>query len=471
MNANPIEISQKVLFDRDLIDRYNQSGPRYTSYPTAPHFHEGFGPEGFRREVIRTTGENPETPLSLYIHIPFCDTVCYYCACNKVVTPDRSKAADYLEVLLKEIKLMGSLFDSRRQVLQLHLGGGTPTYLNMDQMQRLMTAINDHFNMMPKGQGEYGIEIDPREMPEGSVSRLADMGFNRISLGVQDLDYKVQKAVNRIQPLELSQRVVSEARSAGFSSINLDLIYGLPLQTESSFTTTLETVIRSLNPDRFAVFNYAHLPQYFMPQRRVKEEQLPTAEEKLRILESSINLLTDIGYVYVGMDHFSKPDDELAVAQRKGVLHRNFQGYTTHASCDLVGLGSTSISQIGRVYSQNLKEINLYSDLINSGELAIFRGLTLNRDDSIRREIIMRLICDFQLDRASIENKFGLIFESSFDQEMNTIRRMVDEGLIEEKGSLLKVTPGGRLLIRNICMVFDWYLTNAQQKKVFSRTI
>ena len=465
------KIAQRVLFDRSLIEQYNQSGPRYTSYPTAPHFHETFGPTVFRQEVTEYLNKKLQRPLSLYVHIPFCDTVCYYCACNKVVTPDRSRAERYLQSLLREVALMGDLFGKERCVMQLHLGGGTPTYLNMEQLSRLQTALNDHFCLMDDDSGEYGIEVDPREMPKGAIQALRQLGFNRISLGVQDLDENVQKAVNRIQPLELSTRVVNEARQAGFHSINLDLIYGLPLQSKRSFCHTLETVIHELDPDRLAVFNYAHLPQYFMPQRRVKPEQLPSAEEKLRILEATIRILTESGYVYVGMDHFAKPGDELAVAHRQGLLHRNFQGYTTHGDCDLLGMGSSSISQVGPFYAQNLKELESYYERIDAGELAIFRGLKLSRGDIIRREIIMRLICDFQLDRAMIEKKFDLNFAASFQPEMESMQRMVEEGLLQEEGTILRVSPGGRLLIRNICMVFDWYLSHTQQKKTFSRTI
>ena len=462
---------QEVRFDRALIDVYNRSGPRYTSYPTAPHFQEGFGPSAFREEALRTGREDPQRPLSLYLHIPFCDTVCYYCACNKVITPDRSRAVRYLDYLLREIARMGELFGRQRQVVQLHLGGGTPTYLNTAQLRSVMGCLSDHFHLLGDDGGEFGIEVDPREVPQGMVAQLRELGFNRISLGVQDLDPHVQKAVNRIQPLELTQRLVAESRDAGFFSINLDLIYGLPLQTAAGFQKSLETVIRFLNPDRLAMFNYAHLPHYFSPQRRINPEQLPSPEEKLRILERSIQILTESGYVYVGMDHFAKPDDELAVAQRQGVLHRNFQGYTTHAGCDLVAMGSTAISQIGRIYAQNLKELNPYYERLDAGELATFRGLELSHDDLVRREVIMRLLCDFQLDRAAIEAQFQLKFATYFKNESVEIDRMVAEGLLEESGTLLRVTPGGRLLIRNVCMVFDWYLRNAQQTKTFSRTI
>ncbi|MBF0624731.1 MAG: oxygen-independent coproporphyrinogen III oxidase [Magnetococcales bacterium] len=469
MTVDPV--SQQVRFDRELIDRYDRSGPRYTSYPTAPHFHEGFGPQQFQDEVAASATRDPHRPLSLYVHIPFCDTVCYYCGCNRTVTPDRSRAARYLEYLLRETVQVGNLFQRHRRVVQLHLGGGTPTYLTGEQLSRLMAGIADHFSLEEPDRREFGIEVDPREMPPGTVATLGRIGFNRLSIGVQDLDPRVQKAVNRVQPEILTRRVMAEARDNGFQSINLDLIYGLPLQTADSFSRTLEQVVRNLNPDRLAVFNYAHLPQYFSPQRRINAADLPSPDEKLRILERTIHFLTGAGYVYVGMDHFAKPGDELAVSQRQGRLHRNFQGYTTHAECDLVGLGTTAISQVGESYAQNVKDLETYYRRIDAGELAVFRGLQLSRDDIIRRETIMRLICDFQLDRQRLGDRLGIDFDRYFQAERPILERMVAEGLLEEAGSLLRVTPAGRLLIRNICMAFDWYLANAAQTKTFSRTI
>ncbi|MBF0309448.1 MAG: oxygen-independent coproporphyrinogen III oxidase [Magnetococcales bacterium] len=464
-------MSQQVLFDRRLIDRYNRAGPRYTSYPTAPHFHQGFGPEAYLREITRSLEEQPDKPLSLYVHIPFCDTVCYYCACNRTVTPDRTRAAVYLEHLLREVALAGRLFGTRREVVQLHFGGGTPTYLDAGQLTRLMETIRQHFRLAGDETGEFGIEVDPREMPPGLVHTLRHIGFNRLSIGVQDLDEQVQRAVNRIQPLELTAHVVEEARSCGFGSINLDLIYGLPFQTLARFRHTLETVIGQLRPDRLAMFNYAHLPEYFSPQRKINPQDLPAADEKLAILEMAITVLTQAGYVYIGMDHFALPQDELAVAQRQGELHRNFQGYTTHAGCDLVGLGTTAISQIGDSYAQNLKEIPAYYQRIEEGKVAVFRGLAMTPDDVVRRTVIMRLLCDFRLDRSRIEERFGLVFEDYFHKEMEAVGRMIAEGLLTEEGPILQVTPGGRLLIRNICMAFDWYLGNMEQKKSFSKTI
>ncbi|MBF0158176.1 MAG: oxygen-independent coproporphyrinogen III oxidase [Magnetococcales bacterium] len=464
-------MNQTVLFNRELINKYNQSGPRYTSYPTAPHFHESFTADLFRQQIRQSEQEHPDKPLSLYLHIPFCDTVCYYCACNRIVTTDRSRAERYLESLLREIRLIGSLCSSSRAVTQLHLGGGTPTYLDAQQLTRLIHGLRDHFNFQPSDLMEWGIEVDPREMPLESIAVLASLGFNRISIGVQDVDERVQQAVNRIQPMALTKKVVDEARKQGFQSINLDLIYGLPFQTEQTFHRTLQEVIHHLDPDRLAIFNYAHLPQYFPPQRRINQEDLPSPEEKLRILETTIRVLTESGYCYVGMDHFAKPDDELATAQRQGQLHRNFQGYTTHGECDLLALGTTAISQVGRCYAQNLKTLPEYYDRIDAGLPATFRGLQLSQDDVIRREVITRLMCDFRLDRAAISEQFNLDFNHYFQTEQQALQTMVDEGLVVDSGNSWQVMPAGRLLIRNICMVFDWYLNHAVQQKSFSRTI
>ncbi|MEO5365264.1 MAG: oxygen-independent coproporphyrinogen III oxidase [Magnetococcus sp. WYHC-3] len=464
-----MSISQKVVFDRDLIDRYNRSGPRYTSYPTAPHFHGGFGPEQFRAAAEASNASG--NPLSLYLHIPFCDTVCYYCACNRVVTPDRRRAEAYLGYLVREVERVGRLFQRSRVVRQLHFGGGTPTYLDGDQLETLMAHLARQFTLLDRSQGEYSIEVDPREVPTGTIQRLARLGFNRISFGVQDLEPSVQKAVNRLQPQSLNRRVVDEARQSGFVSINIDLMYGLPHQTVASFQRTLDQVIAELNPDRLAVFNYAHLPQYFMPQRRINEKDLPSPDDKLAILEMAVNRLTDAGYVFIGMDHFAKPQDEMAVAQREGTLHRNFQGYTTRAECDLVSMGATAISQVGRTYAQNLKDLTDYYARLDQGELTIFRGMQLSDDDWIRREVIMRLMCDFQLDGTALGRRLGIDFMSYFAAEWADLSRMAGEGLLTLSGSTLRVSDAGRLLIRNIAMVFDWYLRNAEQTKTFSRTI
>ncbi|MBF0132177.1 MAG: oxygen-independent coproporphyrinogen III oxidase [Magnetococcales bacterium] len=460
-----------VAFNLDLIGKYDVSGPRYTSYPTAPCFIEPFAADEMIAEVARVQLETPHRPVSLYVHIPFCDTVCFYCACNKLVTKDRTQAAVYLELLFREIALVGRWISGERPVKQLHLGGGTPTFLSLEEMASLFQQLRRHFNLFSDDTGEYGIEIDPREVPPGAIDRLRGMGFNRISFGVQDTDPRVQRAVNRIQPMELNRRVVAEARSAGFHSINLDLIYGLPLQTSASFGASLTEVLDELDPDRLAIFNYAHLPHYFTPQRRIHSEQLPSAAEKLAIMEMTIQTLLQRGYVYIGMDHFAKPDNELALAQKAGMLHRNFQGYTTHADCDLLGLGVSSISQVGEVFAQNHKTWETYRDAVNRGHSPIFRGLRRSRDDQIRNAVINRLICRFALDFADIETRFGVVFADYFREELQALQPLVADGLLSFTDGGLEVMPVGKLMIRNICMVFDWHLTHGSIQKSFSKTL
>ncbi len=470
-SAHKLAIDQSVVFDRALIDKYHQAGPRYTSYPTAPHFHEGFGPEQFRQMAERSNRQRPHGPLSLYLHIPFCRSACRYCGCTRTVTTNEHMADIYLQDLYREIEQMGQIFAEGRPVVQLHLGGGTPTYLNPEQLTGLMAKLRGHFQLAEGDGGEYGIEVDPRSLQQETLATLRRIGFNRVSFGVQDLNPVVQKAVNRVQPKEMNLRVVQEARSLGFRSINIDLMYGLPHQNERTFDESLTWAIRELNPDRLALFNYAHLPQYFPHQAKMDEAALPTVETRLRILENAIHTLIEAGYLYIGMDHFAKPDDELAVAQRNGVLHRNFQGYTTHGECDLVAIGASAISQVGLSYAQNLRDIDPYAERIRAGELAIFRGYALSRDDEIRREIIMRMMCDFQLDPAKVAARFGIDFEAMFGDALTRLREQVQEGLLEESHGLFRVTPAGRLLIRNISMAFDWYLKNAQSRKTFSKTI
>ncbi|MBF0414320.1 MAG: oxygen-independent coproporphyrinogen III oxidase [Magnetococcales bacterium] len=463
--------SPSVAVNRELIAKYDVSGPRYTSYPTAPNFCEPFSADEMEREVAAIRAESPQRPVSLYLHVPFCDTVCFYCACNKLVTKDRNQAAIYLELLFQEIEAVGRLVTRARPVKQIHLGGGTPTFLSLEQLEALFTKLRQCFFVMEDGSGEYGIEIDPREAPPGSITRLGNMGFNRISFGVQDTNPLVQKVVNRIQPMDLNRQVVEEARSAGFHSINLDLIYGLPLQTRESFGNSLIEVLDTLDPDRLAIFNYAHLPHYFTPQRRIHAEDLPSAAEKLAIMEATIRLLLQRGYVYIGMDHFAKPDNELAIAQAEGTLHRNFQGYTTHAQCDLFGLGVSSISQVGEVFTQNQKTLESYRDAILQGRSPIFRGLRRNRDDQIRHAVITRLICRFALDFAEIATLFAIDFEEYFNNELLALQPLAADGLIDMGHRSISVTPVGKLMIRNICMIFDRYLTSNTTKKSFSKTL
>jgi len=448
-------IEQKIEFDEALIHRYDKAGPRYTSYPTAVQFTEEFTAERYQA-IARDTNE-AAGPLSLYFHLPFCDTVCYYCACNKIVTKDRSKAVPYLEHLYREMSLQAELFDRDRIVDQLHWGGGTPTFISHDEMRGLMDRTREIFSLHEDDEGEYSIEIDPREVQTDTIALLRELGFNRMSLGVQDFDEEVQKSVNRIQSKEETLRVIQDARDTGFKSVSVDLIYGLPHQDTARFLKTLDTVIEA-NPDRLSVFNYAHMPTLFKPQRRINEADLPSPQEKLSILQATIRHLTDAGYVYIGMDHFARPDDELALAQREGTLYRNFQGYSTHADCDLIGLGVTSIGMVGRSYSQNYRDVEAYYEALSDNRLPVFRGVELSDDDVIRRAVITQLICHFGLNFFDIEQAFGLRFSEYFQQELQELDVMQSDGLISMDGHSIQVMPAGRLLIRNICMVFDRYL-------------
>lgn len=461
------------LFDKSLISRYDKAGPRYTSYPTAVQFHDGFQQQAYEVWANKTNEWSREssrpTPLSLYFHIPFCDTVCFYCGCSKIATKDRSRAAPYLEHVYKELEMQSKLFDTNRVVRQLHWGGGTPTFISNHEMRELMEMTRKYFTLLDNDDGEYSIEIDPREVEDDSIRLLRDLGFNRMSLGVQDFDPKVQKAVNRIQPEEKTLAVLKSARESGFKSISMDLIYGLPFQTVSSFEKTIEKAIAA-SPDRLSIFNYAHLPKMFKPQRRINEEDLPKAAEKLDMLSRTMELLSENGYVFIGMDHFAKPADEMAIAQQNGTLYRNFQGYSTHADCDLIALGVTSISKIGHSYSQNVKTLDEYYSLIGSGCLPLLRGIELSRDDLIRRKTINQLICHFVLDCAEIANEYDIDFREYFSTEIGELNVMQQDGLIEIENSVIRVLPIGRLLIRNICMVFDKYLREST-KQNFSKVI
>ena len=460
-------MDQSIIFDLDLINRYDKAGPRYTSYPTALELHDGFTDEDYRQHIAKSNAAGG--PLSLYFHIPFCDTVCFYCACNKIVTKNRQHAEPYLANLCKEIAMQGDLFDSSRVVNQLHWGGGTPTFLNYQQMQQLMAVTREHFSLKNDDSGEYSIEVDPRETHSQTIQQLRELGFNRISLGLQDFDPAVQKAVNRIQSEEQTFGVLEAARAEGFRSINIDLIYGLPLQTVDTFAKTLDKILAA-SPDRLSIFNYAHMPSRFKVQRQINEADMPSSDVKLAILRSVGQKLTAAGYVYIGMDHFAKPDDELAVAQREGHLYRNFQGYATHSDCDLVGLGITSIGRVGDAYIQNVKELDEYDRLISQGKLPVFKGVDLDDDDKLRRAVITQLICHFELNFAAIEQQFAIHFADYFARELQALAPMQMDGLLTVSASGIAVLPVGRLLIRNICMVFDKYLAQKQQQQ-FSKVI
>ncbi len=460
-------MQQTLVFDLDLIKRYDKSGPRYTSYPTAVQFHSGFGEAEYRAWAERSNDSS--RPLSLYFHIPFCDTVCYYCGCNKVVTKDRSRASPYLQRLHRELEMQGALFDRSRTVDQLHWGGGTPTFISHDEMRALMAKTRECFTLRDDDTGEYSIEIDPREVKVDTIALLRELGFNRMSLGVQDFEENVQVAVNRIQSKEQTLFALESARREGFKSISIDLIYGLPFQTVESFGRTLDAIL-AISPDRLSVFNYAHLPELFKPQRRINAGDLPAPQEKLNILQMTIEKLTEAGYVYIGMDHFAKPQDELAVAQRSGTLYRNFQGYSTHADCDLVGLGSTSIGQVGDSYSQNMKELEEYYVAIDANHIPVFRGVELNSDDLLRREVITQLICHFELDTVKVAKRFAIDFDSYFAIELSELKGMETDGLLKLSAGRIEVQPAGKLLIRNICMVFDRYLREKSGQR-FSKVI
>jgi len=455
--------SQQIEWDQRIIEKYNYAGPRYTSYPTALEFSESFGTDDFRRAAERY----PERPLSLYVHIPFCHRLCYFCGCNKIVTRQLHKADRYLDVLEQEIRQRAPQFAGRR-VTQLHWGGGTPTFLNPQQVSRLVALLRQHFDLAV--DVEMSIEVDPREIALEMIDHLRAEGFNRLSMGVQDFNKAVQARVNRVQDEATIFALVERARAQGFGSVSLDLIYGLPLQTPESFAFTLQRVI-ALNPDRLSVFNYAHMPTLFAAQRKIKDDELPGAAQKLEILQQTIATLTGAGYQFIGMDHFAKPDDELAVAQRAGKLHRNFQGYTTQGDTELLGLGVSAISMLGDSYAQNQKVLNEYYASVEQQGNALWRGLTLSEDDCLRRDVIKALICNFTLDFAAIEAQWPVTFERYFAEDLALLAPLIADGLLEQGGRSLHVTGIGRLLIRNICMCFDRYLRQKARMQQFSRVI
>lgn len=464
----PASAFGNLEFDAELIRKYDGSGPRYTSYPTADRFVEAFGPDAYRSWTARRNIGGILRPLSIYVHIPFCATVCFYCACNKIVTKDRSRAVQYLDYLNREIAMQGELFRDDNRVHQLHWGGGTPTFLADDQMRQLMASLRRHFRLVEGG--EFSIEVDPRQLEQGTIPVLAQIGFNRMSLGVQDLDLAVQQAVNRVQSEEQTRGVIETARREGFKSISLDLIYGLPLQTVESFGRTLDRVV-AFDPDRISIYNYAHLPQLFKPQRRINAQELPSPDVKLEILKHAIRRLTGAGYVYIGMDHFAKPGDELAVAQRQGRLHRNFQGYSTHADCDLVALGVSAIGKVGPTYSQNFRAVEEYYDALDRGVLPLMRGLELNADDLLRRAVIQALVCHFELSFEPIETQYLIDFRRYFARELEDLQALAQDGLLLLEPDWIGVTPKGRLLIRTICMVFDKYLRSDRERARYSKVI
>ncbi|MCA2014964.1 oxygen-independent coproporphyrinogen III oxidase, partial [Vibrio tritonius] len=428
--------SQQIVWDQAILDKYNYSGPRYTSYPTALEFHEAFT----IAEYDMACTEYPERPLSLYVHIPFCHKLCYYCGCNKIVTRHAEKADEYLDILELEIRQRASLLQGRR-VTQLHFGGGTPTFLTPVQITRVMTLLHEEFDF--DADAEISIEIDPREIELTILDHLQHEGFNRISIGVQDFNPEVQKLINREQDEQFIVDLVERAKQLGFRSTNLDLVYGLPKQTAESFAKTLQRII-DIRPGRVSAFNYAHMPNIFAAQRKIKDDDLPKAEEKMTILQQTIEMLTGAGYQFIGMDHFALPDDELAVAQREGKLHRNFQGYTTQGNCDLVGFGVSAISMIGDAYAQNQKELKKYYAQVDEMRHALWKGVSLDGDDLLRREVIKQLICNFKLDKQSIESRFSLRFHDYFKQDLALLQTFIDDQLVTVDERYIEVTPRGR---------------------------
>ncbi len=459
----------KLSVDIDLLKKYDKAGPRYTSYPTAPYFHEGIDEKTYLKHLHRDneTLENPD--LSLYFHLPFCDTLCYFCGCNMMVTRNRDRIGEYIDYLDKEMRLLKREIGDDRKVIQLHWGGGTPTHLSPEQIRRLGGLIHKYFDF--RENAEVGVEIDPRELTLEHMKALKDSGFNRCSMGVQDFDEKVQHTVNRIQPESITRQAVEWSRTLGFQSLNLDLMYGLPFQRVEKFDKTIDAIL-SMDPDRLAVFNYAHLPSMIKHQRLLKDEWIPPREEKLKLLKLSIEKLTGAGYVYIGMDHFAKPEDELTRAMKNGTLYRNFQGYSTHAGINLFAFGITSIGMLSDLYIQNHKKMNDYYRDLDDDRLPVMRGITLNEDDKLRREVITELMCNFVLSKPAIEKKYDIRFDDYFSEALAGLSEFKKDGLIVLEPESLKVTPSGRLLIRNIAMNFDAYLMEKEGKKPqFSRTV
>lgn len=445
-----IEISES------LIRRFDHSGPRYTSYPTADRFESGYTVQSYIDHLAQRATAAAPAPLSVYVHLPFCESLCYFCACNKIITQDHSRSAEYIEVLFREMELVSAHLGGARQTIQLHLGGGTPTFLSESELTRLMAQLRLHFEFT--SDAELGVEIDPRTVNEQTLSMLAGLGFNRTSFGVQDFDPQVQAAVNRIQPYEMVRTALLASREAGFQSVNADLIYGLPKQNLNSFSRTLDQLIE-LSPDRIALYNYAHLPTRFKSQRLIQASDLPSAETRLQIFLMSVRRLLEAGYVYIGLDHFAKPDDELNLARLDQSLHRNFQGYTTRVECDLIGLGVSSIGKVGDAYIQNNHSLNAYYQAVSEGILPVDRGFDMSADDVIRREVIMTIMCSMPLHFDDFESRHGQPFTAYFDAEIQRLQPYIEAGLLDIDAHALRIAPKGRVFVRALAMVFDRYLS------------
>ncbi len=469
MNA-PLAMTTEVFFDPDLMRRYDREGPRYTSYPTAMQFSESVDLNTYAAAAAGSPGALGGAPLSVYVHIPFCRSPCFYCGCNKIITRQMDRADAYLTRLEAEIALRGGHFDRAREVEQLHFGGGTPTFLPADRLRALCETIGRHFRLTDSPTRDYSIEIDPRTIDPAGVATLAEIGFNRLSLGVQDYDPAVQKAINRFQPVDMVTRLVEAARHAGFGSLNFDLIYGLPFQTPSTFAATLQTVIVQ-RPDRLAVYGYAHMPQMFKAQQRIDAQHLPDAATRLALLKMAIDMLTGAGYVYIGMDHFALPTDGLARARANGTMHRSFQGYTTHASRDLVSLGISAIGQVGNLYMQNHKTMQVYAERLDQGRLPLHRGVVMSADDVLRRDVIQQIMCHNSVDMRSTAHRFDIEFRRYFADELSRLDALETDGLVTRGDERIDLTPRGRLLMRNVAMVFDAYKNAGAAAPRLSRVI
>jgi oxygen-independent coproporphyrinogen-3 oxidase len=463
---NIIKNTPKITADQ--LKKYDVPGPRYTSYPTADRFVEAFTEDTYKQALDHRRVTSKGQALSMYVHIPFCESLCFYCACNKIITKHHKRGTEYLRYLSREIDMHVAHLGADQAISQLHLGGGSPTFLSDDELSELMAMIKRSFSLPPGG--EYSIEIDPRTVDEQRLKHLAELGFNRVSFGVQDFDYEVQKAVHRIQPAEQVFDLTRLAHQFKFQSVNVDLIYGLPKQTPESFATTLKQVVE-LKPERIALYAYAHLPERFKPQRRISQYELPTAAAKISMLSEAITTFLDAGYVYIGMDHFALPTDSLAIAKQQGRLHRNFQGYSTQADTDLIGLGVSSIGKIGATYSQNAKTLEEYYDRLDQGRFPVTRGLALSRDDLIRRSVIMAIMCHGELRYESIELSYMIDFKEYFSHELTLLKEKESTGMLVMEEDGFKVTETGWFFIRAIAMVFDRYLQVDTNRARFSKII
>ena len=444
-------------FDADLLRRYDRPGPRYTSYPTAPQFGASFGPLEFARAARASNDDPIPRRLSVYAHVPYCFSPCFYCGCNRIITRDKGRAEPYLQRLVRETALVGPQFDRDREVIQVHLGGGTPNFLTPTQIGEFLESLATHFRLSTSPTRDFSIELDPRFVNPGDIEALAFMGFNRASLGVQDFDREVQVAVNRIQSVEETRQVVDDCRKHGFRSVNIDLIYGLPKQTLEGFGRTLDTVML-IRPDRLAIYGYAHLPELFRPQKQIADADLPSPEAKLALLQLAIAKLSAAGYVHIGMDHFALPDDDLAIARAQGGLHRNFMGYTTHGDCDLVGLGVSAISHVGDTFSQNPRDLPSWEIAIDGGKLPTWRGLRLDADDVLRADLIQQLMCRAEIDIVALEDRHGIDFAATFADDLVRLQPLVADGLVEIDPCRIAASSRGRLLLRIIAACFDRYL-------------